>query len=168
MDILKELSGGDRRSIGNANKVVAHVLKNPSLFAALFNGLNHEGGLIRMRAADAIEKISRSKPGLLKPYTNELIKKTAKSDQAEVRWHLAQIFSRIILTAPQKKYVIKILISYFENDNSAIVKTCSLQTLFEFSKTDAQLEKTVRRLIKKAGHSTSAALRKRASLIISS
>jgi len=31
-DVLKKLEGGDRRSIGRANKVVADVLNDPSLF----------------------------------------------------------------------------------------------------------------------------------------
>ncbi len=38
-DLLSKLRGGDRRSIGNVNMVVAAVAKNPGLFKDLFSGL---------------------------------------------------------------------------------------------------------------------------------
>ena len=38
-DILQKLAGGDFRSIGRSNEVVAEVLADPSLFGALFEGM---------------------------------------------------------------------------------------------------------------------------------
>lgn len=63
--LLEKLAGGDCRSIGRSNKVVADVLRNPSLFPGVFAGLLEEDPLIRMRAADAIEKITARIPKLL-------------------------------------------------------------------------------------------------------
>ena len=56
--ILKKLAGGDRRSIGRSNEIVAEVLRHPSRLSHLFEGLANDDPLVRMRAADAIEKIS--------------------------------------------------------------------------------------------------------------
>jgi hypothetical protein len=56
--ILRKLEDGDRRSIGRVNEVVSEVIKNSALFKQLIGGLFVEDPLVRMRAADAIEKIS--------------------------------------------------------------------------------------------------------------
>ena len=51
--ILKKLSGGDRRSIGRSNEVVAEVLTRPALLRHVFEGLAGDDPVLRMRAADA-------------------------------------------------------------------------------------------------------------------
>ncbi len=51
--ILSKLEGGDRRSIGKANEVVAEVLADPTLFEVVFSGLFSDDPLVRMRVADA-------------------------------------------------------------------------------------------------------------------
>lgn len=56
--LLEKLAGGDRRSIGGSNKVVADVLRNPSLLPGVFAGLFEGDPLIRMRVADVVEKIT--------------------------------------------------------------------------------------------------------------
>ncbi len=63
--ILGKLRGGDRRSIGKSNEVVATVLKEPGLFDALFSGLFADDPLIRMRSADAAEKVTAVHPEYL-------------------------------------------------------------------------------------------------------
>ena len=65
--LLKRLSGGDRRSIGNSLDVAADVLANPKLFPDLFSGMFSDDPIIRMRAADAVEKVTVHNPILLKP-----------------------------------------------------------------------------------------------------
>ena len=66
--ILEKLQGSDRRSIGRSNEVVAEVLAQPSLFDELFGGLLDADPIVRMRAADAVEKITAKHPDWLKPY----------------------------------------------------------------------------------------------------
>ena len=56
--ILSRLRGGDRRSIGNVSEVVAAVRKKPDLLKGLVAGLFDEDPVVRMRAADAMEKVS--------------------------------------------------------------------------------------------------------------
>ena len=65
--ILSKLRGGDRRSIGKVAEVVSAVRKTPDLFNDLVTGLFEEDPLVRMRAADAMEKISSDNPEFLQP-----------------------------------------------------------------------------------------------------
>jgi hypothetical protein len=71
--IAKKLKGKDFRSIGESNRVVEEILKKPVIFEEVFNAIENENLLIRMRAADAIEKVSSAKPHLLQRYKNKLI-----------------------------------------------------------------------------------------------
>jgi hypothetical protein len=57
-----------------------------------------ESPVLRMRAADAVEKISSQKPDLLKPFKSELLGLLFETDQKELRWHLAQMIPRLPLT----------------------------------------------------------------------
>jgi len=59
-----KLKGGDLRSIGQTNEVVNEV-KNQLDFDILFEGLYHQDRKIRMRTADAIEKITVLTPTFL-------------------------------------------------------------------------------------------------------
>jgi len=45
------LKGGDLRSIGNVEEVVADIIANESLFAEVFNGMLSDDALIGMRTA---------------------------------------------------------------------------------------------------------------------
>lgn len=72
--ILDKLSGGDRRSIGRVDEVVADVLRDPSLFERVFDGMLSDDPIIRMRAADAVEKITAQHPEYLQHYKEKLIK----------------------------------------------------------------------------------------------
>jgi len=59
-DIIDKLRGGDIRSIGRANDVVDEVRKNPQLFGYVFAGLYDSDPVVRMRAADVIEKVKKN------------------------------------------------------------------------------------------------------------
>lgn len=73
-DVLSKLRGGDRRSIGNVDEVVSALRKKPGLFKHLVNALFEEDPVVRIRAADAVEKISRDNRELLQPFKPKLIK----------------------------------------------------------------------------------------------
>ena len=97
-EILEMLQGGDRRSIGRADEVVVRVQKNSPDFNLLFQGFYENDPLIRMRTADAVEKITATDPKLLIPYKQELLDLIRQIDQMEVLWHLAQIIPRLPLS----------------------------------------------------------------------
>jgi len=136
--ILKKLAGADRRSIGKSNEVIAEVLANPQLFGIVFEGMLADDPVLRMRCADAIEKITVAHPEYLQPYKRKLIQQVAKIEQQEVRWHAAQLFSRLKVTPKERRDVVEILRNYL-NDKSRIVKTFSMQALANIAEQDAEL-----------------------------
>ena len=132
------LAGGDRRSIGRADAVAAMVLKQPELFAELIAGLWHADLLVRMRAADAAEKVSRKRPDLLHPFKAELLGLLVESNEQELRWHLAQMVPRLPLTREECARAASVLRDYLD-DRSSIVKTFAIQALADLAGIDGAL-----------------------------
>ena len=137
-DILDKLKGGDRRSIGRVDVVVAEVLDNTTLFDDLFSGMQHDDPLVRMRSADAVEKITALYPEFLELYKTTIIEEVAPIDQQEVRWHVAQIVPRLELRETEVDEVFDILLGYLDAD-SKIVKTFSMQALADLALQHAEL-----------------------------
>jgi hypothetical protein len=159
-DILQKLQGGDRRSIGRVDDVVEAVQKDPSLFEDLFFGMLNEDPIIRMRSADAVEKITVEHPEYLMPFKTVLLEIGVRSEQQEVRWHMAQVFPRIEWKAGERKKIIEILIAYLE-DNSKIVKTFSMQALAEFALSEPKLRIRVIHIIENLVETGSPAMKSR-------
>lgn len=136
--ILKKLAGGDHRSIGRCAEVVRDIAKDPSQFETLFKGMLSADSLVRMRAADAVEKITRLQPQLLAPFKKQLLEQVAGIGQKEVRWHVAQIFPRLSLNRSERAAAVEILLSYLK-DKSSLVKTFALQALAELAQRDPGL-----------------------------
>ncbi|MFA6972008.1 MAG: helix-hairpin-helix domain-containing protein [Gallionella sp.] len=144
--ILKMLEGGDRRSIGRSNEVVALVLEKPELFNELVAGITLDDPLLRMRCADAVEKITALHPEKLTPYKRALIEDWSQIEQKQVRWHVAAMLSRLQLTESEQTHVIDILLTY-TNDPSSIVKTAAMQSLADIAMRDEKLRPFVLRHI---------------------
>lgn len=144
--ILNMLKGGDRRSIGRSNEVVVQVLEKPELFEVLISGIALDDPLVRMRCADAAEKISVPHPEYLAPYKRTLIEDYSGIEQKEVRWHIAAMLARLPLTAKEQTRVVEILLSY-TNDRSSIVKTLAMQGLADIAMRDEKLKPHVRQHI---------------------
>jgi hypothetical protein len=155
------LRGTDRRSIGRSNEVARLVLREPRKFRELIERLWDENPVLRMRAADAAEKVSTKKPRLLDRYKAELLGLLAKAEQIELRWHLAAMIPRIRLTAPERQRAAAALRHYLE-DRRSIVKTFALQGLADLSQNDASLGPKVKHLLEEAVQSRTPAMRARA------
>ncbi|MBT3310665.1 MAG: hypothetical protein HN931_11910 [Desulfobacterales bacterium] len=145
-DILKKLQGGDRRSVGRVDEVVNDVLRNPILFDKLFSLIFYDDDVVRMRVADAVEKITLKNPEYLTSYKKEIIEKVSRINQQEVRWHVAQLFPRLDLNTRERGKVFYILNGFME-DKSKIVKTFSMQALADISENDKKLRTKVITLI---------------------
>jgi len=156
--ILQKLRGGDLRSIGKADEVVQDILKNPSLFKDCFEGMLNDDPIIRMRSADAIEKVSAKHPEYLQLFKSRLINEVSKIEQQEVRWHVAQMFSYIKINKKERDKIMKILLCYIEKEKSKIVQTFSMQTLADFAERDEnirpQIIKIIKSLMKKGSPAT--------------
>jgi hypothetical protein len=159
------LCGGDRRSIGKANAVVAAVLADQVLFSDVIDGLFSSDRLVRMRCADVAEKASRVHPDCLKTFETKLLSLARTSPEQEVRWHLAQMLPRLALNKSQRRSAIGILRRHLK-DESRIVQVSALQGLAEFADKDAELQEEFRELCNELLTSESAAVRARARKLV--
>ena len=158
--VLDKLKGGDRRSIGRVDEVVVDVSRDPTLFNAVFRGMLDDDPIIRMRAADAVEKITVDCPEYLQPHKNELIGQVAGIDQQEVRWHVAQMLPRLEWSQEERAVVVEILLDYV-NDKSKIVKTFAMQALADLAEGDVSLRLRVVELLEELVQVGSPAMKSR-------
>lgn len=159
-DILSRLEGGDRRSIGRSDEVAAIVSKNPRLFPKLMAGLWAEDAPVRMRAADAAEKVTRENRKLLQPFKKELLGLMADAEEQELRWHLAAMVPRLSLSAKERQFATSLLIGYLE-DRSSIVRTFALQGLAELAESDPKIRPSVIEILREAVRGGTPAMRAR-------
>jgi len=158
--ILRKLRGGDRRSIGRLEEVESDVLHNPTLFKILLNGFVDPDPIVRMRSADAVEKISLIKPKYLWPHKKFLIEQATMSIQKEVRWHLAQVLPRLKLNQEEKAQVVDLLLSY-TRDGSSIVKTFAMQALADIGMQNPNLRTSILTHLRKLTESGTPAMKAR-------
>ncbi len=140
--IAERLSGGDSRQNSAADEVVSLVLRENEKFGELFNAMLHGDPVVRMRAADATEKLARVRPDLLAPYRKRLIDEVGETDQHEVRWHVAQMLANVRLDSKERSKATALLERYL-HDTSVIVVVESLQTLVDFARDDRGLRKRI-------------------------
>ena len=159
--IEKLLAGGDRRSIGRSNQVVKLVLHEPRRFRELVGCLFNDDPIVRIRAADAAEKISAKLPRLLDPYKRELLGLLCDTHQIEVRWHLAQMVPRLTLDASERQRVMKTFERCLD-DRSSIVKTFALQGMSDLVQRDESARAKVKALLEQATRSETPAMKARA------
>ncbi len=144
--IAQTLSGGDRRSTGNSDKVVADVLNHHEKMPELMVAIQHDDPVVRMRAADAAEKISTTHPELLQPFKRLLLTKIGAIPQQEVRWHVAEIIPRLKLTPKERRDAYALFNSYL-TDKSGIVRTFSMQAMYDLSLQDPSLQPETRAML---------------------
>jgi hypothetical protein len=160
------LSGGNRTSLGRTHEVVADVLASPLKFSALMACLAEEDPVLRLRASDAIEKISRLKPEWLAPFKLQILGIAGRVDQIEVRWHMAQILPRLNLTPRERTVAIDILFDYLQ-DRSSIVKTHAMQAFADFAASDSKLKTKVLPLLEELTQIGTPAMRARGRKLLS-
>jgi hypothetical protein len=165
MDVLLELSGGDRRSIGKAGRVVEEIFKTPALFGQVVRGFTHDDPVIRMRCADVAEKVSAAHPEWLQRHKQTLLSFASTVQEKEARWHLAQMIPRLELSSSEKRKAVALLIKYLD-DPSRIVKTFSLQALFDMSESDAKLRARMVPILRAGVETGSPAVRSRANRLL--
>lgn len=163
--ILKKLAGGDRRSIGRSNEVAAEVLSSPALFSRVFEGLSDEDSIVRMRAADAVEKITAQRPELLRPYKRKLLAIAGRTDQQELRWHAALMIPRLQLSRKERAVVVDIFFDYLR-DRSSIVKTFAMQGLADLASKDSSLRTKILPLLEELTEIGTPAMRARGRKIL--
>ena len=164
--IVERLAGGDRRSLGAAEAVASEVLRHNERFSELFDAMAHDDAVVRMRASDAVEKLTRARPDLLVPFRKRLIDEIGEIDQHEVRWHVAQMLARIRLDAKDRSRAIALLERYLKDD-SAIVVASAMSAIGDFCLEDHHLRRRMTPVLERLMNSGSPALQARGKKVLS-
>lgn len=160
------LSLGGRRSFGDAPTVADAVAADPARLPELVGCLFDADAGVRMRAADALERVSRGDPRRLDPFADRLLTEAAAIEQAEVRWHLAQILPRLTLTEEQRARAVELLGGWFEHGGARIVRTSALQAMVDLAANDPELRPVAADMIGRAMRSGVPSLMARAKRIL--
>lgn len=128
-------TGGHANSLGKVPEVIEIVLHNPSHIEELYQCLFDDDAWVRMRAADALEKICREHPDWLVPYIDRLASDFAATTQPSIQWHMAQIYRQVPLTDKQKQHAVQWLKKLISTkDVDWIVAANTMETLAQFVK----------------------------------
>lgn len=136
--LIARLSGGDRRSPGAAGEVAAEAIADPTLVPLLVDLLRGDDSLIRMRAADALEKVSRDRPEMVAPFADTLVREIGPHPQQEIRWHIAVMLPRLALAGDLRDDAVALARSYLD-DRSRIVVADAMSALAFFARDDPVL-----------------------------
>ena len=155
---------------GNGNKpwevyhsafsIAAMVSNHPELFPKLIAGLWSAHPLVRMRSADATEKVTRKRRELLQPYKKELLGLMTEAQEQELRWHLAVMVPRLALNAKERQSAMSSLTYYLE-DRSSIVRTFALQGLADLAQLEPSIRPRVEEILREATRSGTPAMKAR-------
>ncbi len=159
------LAGGDRRSIGQANRVAALASADRAVFRLLIEALSHDSRVVRMRAADAIEKASVREKQWLQPFKIALLSLLNEASDRELRWHLAQIVPRLALSSHERQRAVESLKGYLR-DSSSIVRTFAMQALADLAQDDQLLRSEVVELLRVSARAGTPAMRARGRVLL--
>ncbi|MFC4684065.1 hypothetical protein [Exiguobacterium sp. s149] len=166
MDIREVLSGGDLRSVGHVDEVVAYVGNDPDRFSELMTGLTDARPVVRMRSADAMEKVTRRHPELLQAHQASLFEQLQIATQQEVRWHLAQLMPRLMWTEDEAADVVHMLTDWIATETSAIVIVNSLQAIFDLSAEHSRFRDDLKTLLESQLETGSPAVKSRSKKLL--
>lgn len=128
------LTGGDPRGLRNPVIVVDAASRLPERLAELVDCVFSSDEVVRMRASDALEKVCRDHPDLLRPFVPRLLGEMSLIEQASVQWHLAQILSEVELDEAQRATAITILERNLDTCSDWIVTNLKLEALATFAR----------------------------------
>ena len=130
-DYHKILSGSDLRSKGPAEEVAASV-RTQDEFDALFACMLSDDRVVAMRAADAVEKVTRHLPHFLEKHKAAVFSLAQKATNKEMLWHLAALVPRLVLQEGELTMAWDMLAMWARNRKcSRIVRAISVQSLSE-------------------------------------
>src|SRR5438132_3597603 len=164
-DIRELLTGGDRRSIADSNRVRALVEADHSLVTELAKLTTDENWLIVQRALDLLEKLAQQHPEWIERHKKIFIGPLATSDKWEIRLQIVRALPLFHWTPAQSKRVERILI---ENVSfpQAFVRAWALDSLSRFASREksraAKLAPILKRGLREFESSSSKALQARA------
>src|ERR1043166_3858018 len=104
------LSGGDRRSIADSDRVRAMVEQQPSLVDDLAALTGDSDWLVAQRALDLLEKLAQNHPEWVAPHKRVFLGPLAHSDKWEIRLQIVRALPLFRWSPNQLRRVAQILI----------------------------------------------------------
>lgn len=139
------------RSIGKANQVTEAV-RTQAEFDELFYALHSDERIVTMRAADAIEKITQSRPEFLTGHKKELLNFLGSEMNIELKWHLALLMPRLSWEKTELAVVWSALKTWAaDKTESKIVRANSIQALCELSERNVEHRQEFETILHKIG-----------------
>jgi hypothetical protein len=146
------LLGTDLRKLKNHRQVIESV-HDQGNFDELFKLIFHYERALVVRAADAVEKITRKHPEYLEPHKNQLLNILKGADHKELKWHIAQLITRVSLSQEELTDVWHILTYWALNRNeNKIVRVNALQGLFDISRQHPHIGSDFENTIEQTSH----------------
>jgi hypothetical protein len=115
--------------------VVVKVAEEPWLVSDLVEMLQHPEIVVRIRAADALEKLQHLIPDQIAPFQTELLTIAQQVKESEIRGHMAQMLPKIP-TSYMRRTKIAALLKGYCSDPSIIVRVSAMQGLADLAKAD--------------------------------
>lgn len=161
----EDLQGGDRRSKGKAD-AIADSVESQAAFDELFLHIFSDDRVVAMRAADAVEKVTRRFPEFLQTHKETLLDLCHKATNKEMLWHLAAMVPRLLLREPELAQAWDML-SFWARDKSKsrIVRVMSLQSLSDLMHRVPSLHFDYKHLLEELEHEQIPSLKARIRLI---
>lgn len=158
------LSGGDRRSIADSNRVRLLIENDPSLVIELAALTADEDWLVTQRALDLLEKLAHEHADWIAPHKKIFIGRLAASDKWEIRLQIVRALPLFHWSSTQAHRVEEILL-----ENVAFpqifVRAWALDGLATLAERRVTLMPIVRRHLRDFERSPSKALQARAKQI---
>lgn len=159
-EIRNTLSGGDRRSVGDAHVIAELLQQKPALAKYVVSLLWEEDPIVRSRAAHALKTATLSGPSITQPYKAELIQKMSPIEQWEVREQFCIIITKLELDSDDYARCLSIFKDYL-NDKSSIVRTCAMQGMSDLAEKSNSIKADVLPVLTELTENGSAAMRAR-------
>jgi hypothetical protein len=155
------LAGWPKRELQNGD-VISAVVAEPDRVGELFECVLDDDEYVRMRAADALEKVCRAAPSIVVPLTARILTEMSAIDQPSVQWHVAQIVANLPLPGRNRQRAIGVVKGYLEHSHDWIVLNCSMETLAHFAEHDEPLRRYLVRRLDDLRHDQRPSVAKRA------
>ena len=138
----QRLSGGHPNSLGCTVEITEEVLAANEHFDELFNCYFSADEIVRLRTSSAMKRICQSKKELLLPYLDRFLTEISQINQPSTKWTLAILFDMLKsnFTLEQLSQAKAIIKKNLEEEDDWIVLNYSMETLFNWSKSDEKLK----------------------------
>lgn len=137
------------------------VQDEPDRVGELWEAVSFPDPLVRMRAVDALEKVSAKQPQVLRGHELEVLEALSTSELPEVRWHVGLLIPRLRLAAGQLPIAVGVLERLLD-DRSRIVQVNALDGIVHLADEHPELADRADAAMSRGSASAHASVRARA------